>query len=140
MTRTAPSVFSFPNAASGPVPRVLVADDDAMIRGLIRDMLQTSGFEAVCVKDGDTAVDALREDPDGYVVALVDVLMPGSDGSRVLEYVEEAGLDIPVVLTSGAIQATEELQRAHPGAGVLFKPFSFRALIDVVSSGGRCVA
>src|SRR5271155_3003395 len=78
---------------------ILIADDDAVQRRLVENMVQKCGYEAVVVDGGDAAI-ALLTASDAPVidVLLLDLVMPGLDGMGVLEKIREAGLNLPVIV------------------------------------------
>jgi DNA-binding NtrC family response regulator len=94
---------------------ILIADDDAVQRRLVENMVQKCGYETVIVDSGD-AVIALLTAPDAPVIdALVlDLVMPGLDGMGVLAKIREAGLAIPVVVQTahGGIDNVVSAMRA----------------------------
>jgi two-component system, chemotaxis family, protein-glutamate methylesterase/glutaminase len=79
--------------------RIVVADDSAFMRRLLKDALERSGFTVVAaVEDGDLALEACRKlNPD---VLTLDLAMPGLDGLGVLRGLREAASPIPVVVVS----------------------------------------
>ena len=79
--------------------RILIADDDAVARRLVENMVQKSGYETLVVDSGDAAL-AMLTAPDAPAIdALVlDLVMPGLDGMGVLAKIREAGLNIPVIV------------------------------------------
>ena len=88
---------------SAPMPRVrvLVADDDRLLRDIAAATLEEAGFTVEAVASGDEAVAAcLRQMPD---LVLLDVEMPGSDGyqSCVNLRALPGGLDVPIVMVTG---------------------------------------
>ena len=97
------------------VATVLIADDDAVQRRLVENMVQRCGYEAVTVDSGD-AVLAHLIDPDTKPVdALVlDLVMPGLDGMGVLEKIRDLGLDVPVIVQTahGGIDNVVSAMRA----------------------------
>ena len=114
---------------TGPV--VLVVDDDAGVRGLVRANLEAEGYavqEAASAREGLAALE--EEAPD---LVLLDVMMPEVDGWEMLRRVQErhGPGSIPVVMFSGhlegdvAREATERGARAFVG-----KPFELQALIE----------
>ena len=114
-------------------PRVLVVDDDDVIRQLITVNLELEGFDVVTAIDGQDALDKVK-DADVSVVTL-DVMMPRVDGweaaSRLRNDPETA--HIKVVLLSARAQEAD-LQRGEK-IGVdayLTKPFDPDELIDIV--------
>jgi DNA-binding NtrC family response regulator len=94
---------------------ILIADDDAVQRRLVENMVQKCGYETVTVDSGDAAI-ALLSAPDAPVIdALVlDLVMPGLDGMGVLAKIREAGLAVPVVVQTahGGIDNVVSAMRA----------------------------
>ncbi len=78
---------------------ILIADDDAVARRLVENMVQKCGYEAVVVENGDAAVELLTS-PDAPVIdaVVLDLVMPGLDGMGVLAKMREAGLAVPVIV------------------------------------------
>ena len=110
-------------------PLVLVVDDDANVREVVRINLEMEGYavrEAANAEDGLAALE--DEAPD---LILLDVMMPQVDGWEMLRRVQERhGVgSIPVVMFSGQLDAGREA--AERGAqGFVGKPFDLRALIE----------
>src|ERR1700712_348656 len=94
---------------------ILIADDDAVQRRLVENMVQRCGYDAVVVDSGDAAMAALTA-PDGPAVdaVVLDLVMPGLDGMGVLEKIREAGLNIPVIVQTahGGIDNVVSAMRA----------------------------
>ncbi len=68
--------------------QVLIVDDDATLRGLLRSVLEEEGYRVSEAVEGHAALDLLRRSPARFVV-LLDYLMPGADGKRVLQVVSQ---------------------------------------------------
>ena len=94
---------------------ILIADDDAVQRRLVENMVQKCGYETVVVDSGEAAI-ALLTAPDAPVIdaLLLDLVMPGLDGMGVLAKIREAGLSIPVVVQTahGGIDNVVSAMRA----------------------------
>src|SRR3984885_7014117 len=94
---------------------ILIADDDAVARRLVENMVQKCGYETIVVDSGDAAL-AMLTSPDAPVIdALVlDLVMPGLDGMGVLAKIREAGLNIPVIVQTahGGIDNVVSAMRA----------------------------
>src|ERR1700720_3722959 len=94
---------------------ILIADDDAVARRLVENMVQKCGYETIVVDSGDAAI-AMLTAPDAPVIdALVlDLVMPGLDGMGVLAKLREAGLNLPVVVQTahGGIDNVVSAMRA----------------------------
>src|SRR6201981_1684220 len=94
---------------------ILIADDDAVQRRLVENMVQKCGYETMVVDSGDAAF-ALLTAPDGPVfdAMVLDLVMPGLDGLGVLAKIRDAGLSIPVVVQTahGGIDNVVSAMRA----------------------------
>ena len=128
-------------ASSGALPdaatshRVLLADDNADLRGYIARLLSERGYEVDAVGDGIAALDRIRaRKPD---VLVTDVMMPRLDGFGLLAAIrtEPALLDLPVIMLSA--RAGEEARIEGLAAGAddyLIKPFSARELLARIAA------
>jgi DNA-binding response OmpR family regulator len=101
--------------------KVLVADDDADIRGLVRALLERQGYAVRAVGDGQEALRALyAERPD---VLILDVDMPAMDGWAVLERVREL-TDVPVLMLTAKSSELDKVRGLRGGADdYVVKPF-----------------
>ncbi|MDX6512935.1 MAG: two-component system, OmpR family, operon response regulator KdpE [Gaiellaceae bacterium] len=124
---------SGPNARSRVGPLVLVVDDDAGVRALVRANLELEGYtvrEAAGAEEGLAAVE--DESPD---LILLDVMMPQVDGWEMLRQIQErhgsgAGA-IPVVMFSGKVDEEDAENATKRGAqGFVGKPFDPASLVD----------
>src|SRR5216684_1554142 len=81
------------------VASILIADDDAVARRLVVNMVQKCGYQTLVVDSGDAAI-AMLTAPDTPVIdaVVLDLVMPGLDGMGVLAEMREAGLSIPVIV------------------------------------------
>jgi len=94
---------------------ILIADDDAVQRRLVENMVQKCGYEAVVVDSGDAAIAILTEPDAPAIDAMVlDLVMPGLDGLGVLAKIRDAGLNIPVIVQTahGGIDNVVSAMRA----------------------------
>src|ERR1700729_1537496 len=94
---------------------ILIADDDAVARRLVENMVQKCGYETIVVDSGDAAIAVLTA-PDAKPVdaVVLDLVMPGLDGMGVLAKIREAGLNIPVIVQTahGGIDNVVSAMRA----------------------------
>jgi len=81
-------------------PPVLIADDEAPLRLMLRAMLEELDYEVLEAEDGIRCLEVLRERPDTSAVIL-DATMPRMGGAEVLRVMHEEQIDVPVVLCSG---------------------------------------
>ena len=118
-------------------PRILLAEDHALLRKAIRVALQRDGFDVVEASDGAELVQALqgsvtKGDPAPDLI-LSDQTMPGVTGIQVLEGLREAQWPLPFVLMSGSLDARLEAEAYRLGArAVLEKPFDLAELRRIV--------
>ncbi len=104
--------------------RILVVDDDASVRALVRDVLELEGYEVDLADDGFSAlrrIEAAR--PDAVVL---DVMMPGMDGHAVLSRVRssDGGSELPVIMLTAAADDEQAWQAWSGGVDYfLAKPF-----------------
>ena len=94
---------------------VLIADDDAVARRLVENMVQKCGYETVVVDSGDAAIALLTAADAPVIDAMVlDLVMPGLDGMGVLAKLRDAGLNIPVIVQTahGGIDNVVSAMRA----------------------------
>jgi len=128
-TTTGATSEAAPAAASAGKPsaarrrgRILIAEDEAIIRLDLKEMLEEEGFEVVGeASDGEAAVRLAKErDPD---LVIMDIKMPGMDGLTAAERIVEE--DVAAVLILTAFSQRDLVQRAaEAGAmGYLVKPF-----------------
>lgn len=94
---------------------ILIADDDAVQRRLVENMVQRCGYDVVVVDSGDAAIERLTAvDAPPIDAVVLDLVMPGLDGMGVLEKIREAGLTIPVIVQTahGGIDNVVSAMRA----------------------------
>jgi DNA-binding response OmpR family regulator len=107
--------------------RVLVVDDDADIRGLVRELLERRGFAVSEAKDGREALQELYSGRPDLVV--LDIGMPGMDGWATLERIRELS-DVPVVMLTARSAELEKTRGLRAGADdYVTKPFGRQELL-----------
>jgi PAS domain S-box-containing protein len=119
-------------AAVTPSPcRVLIIDDEAMVRTHVRRLLTQNGFSVEEAPNGNAGLEAIgRSVPD---VVLLDMLMPDLDGVQLVRRLRASGLDVPVVLCSGDPDAARA-RGLEPGLVqcTLQKPFERSQLLEAI--------
>ena len=123
-----------PSAARDLTVRILVADDNADMRGYLTRLLQAR-WSVVAVPDGDAALAAVHG--EGPALVLTDVMMPGVDGFELLRRLraDPATRAIPVIMLSARAGEEARVEGLTAGADdYLIKPFSARELIARVGT------
>jgi DNA-binding NtrC family response regulator len=109
---------------------ILIADDDAVQRRLVENMVQKCGYEPLVVESGDDVVALLTaSDAPAIDAVVLDLVMPGLDGLGVLARMRDAGLSIPVIVQTahGGIDNVVSAMRAGAQDFVV-KPVGFERL------------
>jgi DNA-binding NtrC family response regulator len=112
-------------------PKILVVDDEKVVRDITQAFLALNGYEVSTAADGREAFDILRN--SHYDVVITDLNMPLMGGMELLEKISQlAANTVTIVLTGRA--GTKADCRPEPYAR-LCKPFSHNQLIEVVQEG-----
>lgn len=117
--------------------RILVADDDLMIRKMVARILEREGYQVDQAKDGAEAIEKCSE--TSYRVILLDMMMPRLDGMKVIEWLEEhrpqmvARVLVMTAFTRGAAEKAEKI------CSVVYKPFDVQNLVDKVRERAAAV-
>ncbi len=123
--------------------RVLVVDDEEMVRNLAQTMLERMGFTVLTAADGCEAVEIFEQNPEGFACVLLDLTMPRMDGREALHELRRLRPDVRVVICSG--YDSQRLSHLFPAASdclaFMHKPFhladfsdTLRALLGGTSS------
>jgi len=116
--------------------KVLIVEDDAVIAQAIAGHIQAAGFDAVRVDRGNLALARLRfEQPD---VCVLDLMLPGLDGWKLIETVRSEGIGTPIVVISARGSEHDRVHALELGADdYLVKPFSMKELVARVRVAAR---
>jgi len=106
--------------------KILVVEDDDVLRDVLMEKLKTVGYEAIGAEDGEIAIQKIKKDKPDMV--LLDILMPKKNGMEVLEdmHTDEEMKDIPVIIISNSGQPVEIERAKNLGA----KDFLVKAIFD----------
>ena len=118
--------------------RIVLADDNADMRGYVERLLKESGYQVEAVADGRAAVEAVQRQLPALVLS--DVMMPVLDGFGVLRALrsDESTGQVPIILLSARAGEEASIEGIAAGADdYLVKPFSARELIARVEGAMR---
>ncbi len=114
--------------------RLLIVDDDALVRSVSVRLLKGAGYQVNIAVDGQEAVDWVKAHPGEVDLVLMDVTMPRLSGGDATRIIREMMPDMPVVLCSGLPLDVSRFKEAYgtlPNA-TLLKPFDLAELSVVV--------
>jgi len=122
-------------AQNQPVPsRILVVDDEKVIRDIMTDFLKGEGFEVVAVTNGQDALDLLLNESVDLV--LVDLKMPVMDGMELLKEIQARKFRIPAIVMTGFGTLESAVESMKRGAyDYIQKPFKMAEVLSVVHRG-----
>lgn len=111
--------------------RILVADDDEIVRDAVSALLSGEGYSVLSAVDGLDAMGVLRVEDINLVIS--DLRMPGADGSEVLRYAVRNNPDIVVIILTAYGTLDTALEAIKEGAyDYLTKPFKIKEIILLV--------
>lgn len=109
--------------------KILIADDDNLVREAVVKILEMFGHEVVSVPSGRKALEVLAEDFD---VVILDINMPDMDGFETIAAINQRNLDIPVLFFTGAGSMEYAIRAINLGAyDFLSKPIEDLDMFDV---------
>jgi PAS domain S-box-containing protein len=110
-----------PSAGAG---RVLLADDEEDVRGVVHAMLETLGYEVIEARDGLEAVEIFRRRASEIDLVILDLVMPRMTGEAALAQIRQIAPAVPAILVSGYDESGRILEIVAAGfGGFLQKPF-----------------
>ncbi|RSU54096.1 MULTISPECIES: response regulator [unclassified Sphingomonas] len=107
--------------------RILLAEDDQVMREYLARALERSGYAVVAVDRGTAAVPLLEQ--QRFDLLLTDIVMPEMDGIELARRANELAPDLRVMFITGFAAVTLKVGQAMPNARVLSKPFHLRDLV-----------
>ncbi|UCF67726.1 MAG: response regulator transcription factor [Acidobacteriota bacterium] len=113
--------------------RLLVVEDDESLREGLRVVLEKAGYEVRTAIRGQDALQQIREDPPDLVV--LDLMLPGLDGSFVLERARRDGFTAPVIILSARASVEDRIWGLRKGADdYVTKPFDLGELLARINA------
>lgn len=122
---------------AGRQPRVLIVEDEELVRAIAQEEFADAGFDVVTAASGEQALEQLQVDP-GFDLLFTDIRMPGGiDGWSVAERARRLKPDIAVIYATGY----SENQASMVAASIfLKKPYRMPAVIAAAQSLGVAAA
>jgi heterodisulfide reductase subunit A len=112
--------------------RILVVDDELILRDSLKDWLEEDGFQVDRAESGPEAIECVAR--QAYHLMLLDIKMPGMDGVEVLKRVKEMRPELPVVMMTAYATVETAVEAMKMGAlDYLMKPFDPDTLVPLVA-------
>ena len=113
--------------------KILVVDDEARMRKLVKDFLSKSGYEVLEAEDGSQALDIFFEQND-IALIILDVMMPKMDGWQTCREIRQYS-KVPIIMLTAKSDERDELQGFQLGVDeYISKPFSPKILVARVEA------
>lgn len=113
--------------------KILIADDEARMRALVRDYLRIKGYQVLEAENGAEALAVFEREPD-IALVLLDVMMPELDGFETLKELRRIS-EVPVLMLTARSEERDELRGFSLGADeYIAKPFSPKVLMARVEA------
>ena len=116
--------------------RLLLVEDDPLLRMTLAEALTEAGFTVVEAEDAESAI-GLVASRDDFDLLLTDINLPGADGFALASAARRLRPGLPVVYASGRLSEADP-QRALPGAPFLAKPFSLSSALTTLQGALGC--
>ncbi|MBM6575772.1 response regulator [Microvirga sp. SRT01] len=110
--------------------RILLAEDDQVMREYLTRALQKSGYAVTAVDRGTAALPLIQT--ESFDLLLTDIVMPEMDGIELAQRAGEVSPNLRVMFITGFAAVTLKAGKAMPNARVLSKPFHLRDLVAEV--------
>ena len=119
----------FPVCFNFTMPKILIAEDEPKIAGLLEKRFRRNGFTSMVAADGEQVIQAAQM--DNYAVILLDLGLPLKNGWAVLKELREQGNKCPVIVVTALDVSLKEVLAAGAN-GLVPKPFKFQDLLAAV--------
>ena len=114
---------------------ILIVDDEARMRKLIKDFLVAKGYSILEAEDGEKALEVFEKNKNKISLILLDVMMPKLDGWSVLRQIRQEDSKIPIIMLTARGEEQDELFGFELGVDeYISKPFSPKILVARVEA------
>ena len=95
-----------------PKKTILCVDDNEQSLSIRKILLETRGYRVLACNSGESALETFRHDGKGIDLVLTDLVMPGIDGSRLIDEIKNISPQTPALLISGRVKLYAQDTRA----------------------------
>ncbi len=112
---------------------ILVAEDEACLRDILKVTLEQEGYRAILASDGDEAIEKMEK--ESFQMALVDMKMPGVSGKELVSKIKQINPLMPIVIITGLPNFKDEMNLKKQVYQYIYKPFKLDELVEVIKGG-----
>ena len=106
--------------------KILVVDDEALARKLLKDFLESKGYDVITANGGKEALEKIRKGPD---IVLLDIMMPDMNGMEVLDKIKETSPSTVVIMVTALAENAVGVESIKRGAfDFVTKPIDLKHL------------
>ena len=109
---------------------ILVAEDEADLRDILKVTLEQEGYRVILASDGDKAIKRIEK--KSFQMALIDLKMPGVNGKELVFKIKQINPLMPIVIVTGSPDFKEEVSLKKQVYEYIYKPFRLNELVGVV--------
>jgi len=109
---------------------ILVAEDEADLRDILKVTLEQEGYRAILASNGDEAIKKIEK--KSFQMALIDIKMPGMNGKELVSKIKQINPLMPIVIITGSPDFKEEMSLKKQAYEYIYKPFRLNELVGVV--------
>jgi signal transduction histidine kinase len=111
---------------------ILLADDEIMLRDLLAELLESSGFNVIKVTSGTEVLKVLTEEMKVDLL-IIDYNMPGMNGLECVEQIRKLNYKMPVILSTGSLsmEASPEVKKSGV-TSLISKPYEFDTMLSAI--------
>jgi len=114
---------------------ILVAEDEAELREILKVTLEQQGYRAILASDGNEAIKRIEK--KSFQMALIDIKMPGVSGRELVSKIKQINPRVPIVIITGSPDFKEEMSLKKQAYEYIYKPFRLNELVGVVKEALR---
>ena len=114
--------------------RILLVDDEPALTNMGQEILTILGYEVEALTSSATALEHVRQHPQQYDLAILDLTMPQMTGVELARNILQLRADLPIILTSGFAEQLSQEESKNAGIRALLKkPFRLKTLAETVN-------
>ena len=114
--------------------KILVIDDEKMVRELVQVVLTGRNMDVRCVADGHEAIELFKKRHNDIDLVILEMILPGIKGDEVLKALREIRSDIKIIISSGSMSEDQkEKLREYRVDGFLDKPYKDKDVIGAIT-------